>query len=160
MTFAEFLAAFVRDRLPTEELPAAALQAMEEGYDSNDLAALAGQASGAFPSDLEILWRRGLRHLAVVLPGRAKAGRTLRDYYAGLVASGSIPPREGAAALWRLNIDLEDVLPRGVYVGAALGVARLIGLYFEHDEVPDGDEKAHRQLDDAIREECRRIVGG
>lgn len=142
----------------SSDLPGAATQALEEGYDSADLAALAGSTRAErSPSELEELWRRGLRHLAKPLPSRADAGRTLRDHYATLVSSGSLAPRAGAAEIVRLATELENVLPSQEYAGDGLGVAKLLGLFYSHDDVPFGDERAHHEIDDEIKAECRRL---
>jgi hypothetical protein len=158
MTFDQYVAAFVLGKVLRSDLPLAATRALEEGYDSVDLAVLAGSTTvERSPTELEELWRRGLRQLDKPLPGRAEAGRTLRNHYATLVASGSLAPRAGAAEIVWLAREVEDVLPSREYAGDGLGVAKLLGLYYSHDDVPFGDEQAHREIDAKIRAECRRL---
>jgi hypothetical protein len=160
MTFDQYIAAFVLGRIPTSDLPRAATQALEEGYDSVDLAVLAGSTSGErSPSELEELWQRGLRHLNKPVPSRASAGRVIRDHYAAQVSSGSVAPRSGVAEIVRLATELSDALPAREYAGDGLGVAKLLGLYYSHDDVPFADKRAHREIDDEIKAECQRLVG-
>src|SRR5437773_10661889 len=79
MTFDQYIAAFALGRVLTSELPKVAMQALDEGYDSVDLAALAGSKPGErAPSELDELWTRGLRHLNKPVPSRAHAARILR----------------------------------------------------------------------------------
>ena len=109
MTIEEKLAAFVLGELQSTDLPAVALQMLEEGVESSELSALAGSPSNAHPSDLLDLWHRALRQIGRELPTRAEAGRTLRDHYAKRVASGSLAPQDGAAKIvW---IDLASGRP-------------------------------------------------
>jgi len=159
MTLDQYIAAFALGKVLTSDLPKAAMQALEEGYDSVDLAALAGSQPGELSlSESDDLWRRGLRHLNKPVPGRPEAGRRLRDYYATSVVSGSLSPRAGAAAIVHLATELSDVLPSCEYAGDGLGVARLLGLYYSHDNVPLGDERAHAEIDAELRAECERLM--
>ncbi len=159
MTFDQYLAAFALGRILTDELPAAATQALVEGYDSMELATLGGSTSrSGSPSELEEMWRRGLREVKKTIPSRVEAGRILRDYYATLVATGETTPRAGAREIVRLANDLHADLPSREYAGDGLGVAKLLGLYYNHDDVPRGDRQAHEEIDAAILEECRRLA--
>ena len=159
MTFDQYLAAFALRRVLSSDLPEVGVQAITEGYDSVDLAALAGSSSRySSPRDLEDLFRLGLRHLNKAIPGRAEAARILRDYYATMVATGAMSPRAGAAEIVALDRDVHDVLPPNKYVGDGLGVGRIYGLFYSHDDVRDDDERAHRQIDAEIKEVCRKLV--
>lgn len=159
MTLDQYMAAFVLGRVLNSDLPSVALQALEEGHESVDWAALAGSSAERWPSESLELWHRGLRQVGKALPGRAEAGRVLRNHFATLVASGYLAPRAGAAEIVWLANELSDVLPSTQYAGDGLGVAKLLGLYYNHDDVRSGDEQAHREIDDAIRVACRRIAG-
>jgi hypothetical protein len=159
MTLDQNLAAFALGRVLTSDLPRVAEHALQDGHDSVDLAVLAGSGSGErSPSELQELFQRGLQQLSKVVPSRASAGRVLSQYYADLVTSGSLAPREGAAEIVRLATELSDVLPSREYAGDGLGVAALLGLYHSHDDVPVGDDGAHAEIDAALMKECRRLV--
>jgi hypothetical protein len=159
MTVDQSIAAYVLGRVLRSDLPQIATQMLEEGYDAPDLAVLAGTTPQERPlAEFEELWHRGLRHLGKPLPSEAGAGRILRNYYASLVSSGSMPPRNGAAEIIRLAGQLSDVLPDREYAGDGLGVAKLLGLYYSHDDVPYGDDKSHREIDEELRAECKRIA--
>jgi hypothetical protein len=108
VTFDQYLAAYALGRLRSSDLPEAAMQAMVEGYECVELAALAGSTSrSGSPSELEEMWRRGLTDVKKTIPSRADAGRILRDHYATLVASGAMSPRSGAAEIVRIATDLD-----------------------------------------------------
>jgi hypothetical protein len=93
MTFDLYLVEFALGRLQTPDLPAAAMQALEEGYDSPAMAALAGTLiSERSPFEIDELWTRGLRELGKDVPARIDAGHHLKRYFAGLVASRRISP--------------------------------------------------------------------
>jgi hypothetical protein len=159
VTFDQYLAAFALGRVLTSDLPDVGSQALEEGYNSIDLAALAGSRPGErSSSELDELFRRGLHQLGRSLPSRADAGRVLRQYYASLVTSGALTPRTGAHEIVRLATELADVLATREFVGDALGVARLLGIYHSHDDVHDDDERAHAEIDAALMAECQRLA--
>ena len=159
MTFDQYLAAFVLGRILTSDLPAVATQALAEGHESSDIAALAGMLMGEHSSsEVLALFERGLVELNKTLPDRIEAGRTLRQYYAEQVASGSLAPRTGAAEIVPLATDLDGELPSREYAGDGLGIASLLGLYYSHDDVPDADERTHREIDAALLTEMRRLA--
>ncbi len=135
------------------------MQALVEGYESTNLAALAGSTS-RFDSgyDLEEMWKHGLGEAKKNLPTRPEAGGILRDYYATLVATGVMEPRLGASKIVELATDLDADLPSREYAGDGLGVAKLLGLYYAHDDVEWGDDREHDEIDAAILEECRRLI--
>jgi hypothetical protein len=129
-----------------------------EGYESAPLAALAGSSTGEqSPCELQELFERGLREVSKQVPTRVEAGRILRLYYATQVANGALPPRTGAASIVRLATELSDVLPSREYAGDGLGVARLLGLYYSHDDVAADDDRVHAQIDSDLLDECRRL---
>ncbi len=79
-------------------------------------------------------------------------------YYATQVATGALAPREGAAKIVRLKRDLADVFPSHKYAGDGLGVARLLGLYYSHDDVPLDDKGTHAEIDGELLDECRALA--
>ena len=158
MTFDQWLARLALGDARTSDFPAMALQALAEGYESAQLAALAGSSAGErSPSEVQGLLERGLLQVHKVRPTRAEAGRILRQYYATQVAVGALAPRTGAARIVRLATELSDVLPAREFAGDGLGVARLLGLYYSHDDVPWNDDRAHAEIDVELLDECRRL---
>jgi len=159
MTFDQYLAAFVLGRVRTSDLPDVAAQALVEGHDSLHIAALAGTKLGECSrSELEALFERGLTELDKTLPGRIEAGLALRQYFAEQVAGGLLAPRLGAAEIVRLATELNDDLPSREYAGDGFGVAALVGLYYSHEEVPAGDDRAHRRIDSELLSEMQRLA--
>jgi hypothetical protein len=159
MTFDLYLAAIALGRVPTPELPAVAMQALQEGYESPALAALAG----TLPSErslweLDEMWARSLHELEVRLPGRIDAGHRLKRHFARLVSSGKLAPRDGVFEIIRLAHDLSCELPSREYTGDGFGIARLYGIYYSHDDVPPFDHRLHAEIDAELRTECDRIA--
>ncbi len=159
MTLDQWLALVSLGEARTTDYPVIAEQALAEGLDSNVIAALAGTVAGErSSSELEELLERGLRQVGRTVPDRAAAGMVMRHYYAGEVASGALSPMEGAAKIVRLAIDLNDVLPSREYAGDGLGVARLLALYYSHDDVALDDDSAHSAINAELLEECRSLA--
>jgi len=159
MTLDHWLARLALDDVPSEELPGLALQALTEGFESASLAVLAGSLlRERSAADLRELLDRGLREIHKVLPDRVAAARTLEHYYATQVATGALAPRLGAARIVDLTTTLSDVLPDREYAGDGLGVARLLGIYYSHDDVREDDDAAHAELDAELLKECRRLA--
>ena len=135
------------------------MQALDEGYDSPALAALAGtMASERSPSQFEEMWTRSLRDLGVAVPGRVEAGHRLKRHFAGLVSSGELSPRDGALEIIKLGRDLSLELPSREYTGDAFGIAKLMGVYYSHDDVPPNDDR-HDEIDTQLKAECDRLAG-
>jgi len=159
MNFEQSIAAFAIGRLLSSDLPNAANQALEEGHDSKELAALAGSTSAQrSPRELEDMWMRGLRELRLAVPSRAEAGCILRDYYLQEVASGSCSPRDGAGEIVGLVNELNDVLPAKQYMGDGLGVANIVGLHYSFDELAFNDLHGASELEAEIKAECLRLL--
>jgi hypothetical protein len=160
MTFDLYLAALALRRLRTSELPAVALQAIEEGHESAALAALAG----ATPSErslweLEEMWARALGELGLTLPSRVDAGHRLKRYFASLVSSGDLRPREGAFEIIQLAGDLSEELPSREYAGDGFGIVKLFGIYYSHDDCSVADQRLHDEIDAELKAECARLAG-
>ena len=160
MTLDLYLAALALGRLRTSELPAVAMQALEEGHHSPALAALAGtMPSERSPSELEGMWARALGDLGMTLPGRVDAGHRVKRYFAGLVSSGDLPPRDGAFEIIQLARDLSQELPSSEYAGDGFGIAKLLGIYYSHDDCSAVDQRLHDEIDADLKAECDRLAG-
>jgi hypothetical protein len=160
VTLDQLLARVALGEARTTDYPVIAEQALAEGLESHVMAALAGTAAGErSSSELQDLLDRGLRQVERSVPERAAAGTIMRDYYASEVASGALSPKDGAAKIVRLETDLRDVLPSREYAGDGLGVARLLGLYYSHDDVAFNDDRAHSEINAELLAECRRLAG-
>jgi hypothetical protein len=158
VTFDQWLAFVALGEARTSDYPAIAEQGLVEGLESVQLAALAGvTARETSPFELQELLERGLLQANRSIPGRAEAGKVMMRYYAAQVVSGALSPREGAARIVQLATDLTDVLPTREYVGDGLGVARLVGLYYSHDDVAWNDDRAHAEIDEELLDECRTL---
>jgi len=159
MTFDLYLAAFALGRLQPSDLPAAAMQALDEGCDSSAMAALAGvlpSERSAF--EIEAMWTHGLREVGKAVPTRIEAGHRLKRHFAALVSSGKLPPRVGAREIVRLAQDLSMDLPSREHVGDGFGVAKLVGDYYSHEAVAPGYEHLHDEIDEELRTECERLA--
>ncbi|MFN0059787.1 MAG: hypothetical protein ACKVX7_15115 [Planctomycetota bacterium] len=159
MNFVEATAAFVLDILPPEHLPEVALAALESGLDSTSLAVLAGEPARSDPRDLRELFEAAIRELKLPLPSPLEAADILKQHYAVQVAAGRLAPREGA----RLIVEqvfraIDHLLPRGAYVGESFGIARLVGIFYDYDDVSPTDADAIAEIDQAIVDECARLA--
>jgi hypothetical protein len=161
LTFDLYLSACALGRIQTSELPTIAMRALEEGLDSPTLVRLAGCRPGERSVfELDEMWVKTLRELGKRLPGRIDAGHELKRYFAGLVASGELPPRAGAGEIAALWIELSTDLPKRKFAGESFGVAKLLGDYYSHDDVPAEDDRVHDEIDAALKAECERIAKG
>jgi hypothetical protein len=159
VTFEEWLAQVALGGLTTTDYPAIALQALLEGVESPKLLALAGTMDGErSPFEIQELLDHGLREVGLAIPDRAAAGLVMKRFYARAVAAGALAPSDGAARIVQLASDLSDVLPDRDYAGDGLGVARLLGLYYSHDDVAFNDDCTHAEIDEELLNECRRIA--
>ncbi|HEU4700006.1 MAG TPA: hypothetical protein VFS40_12560 [Gemmatimonadales bacterium] len=89
-------------------------------------------------ADAEPEFRRALAEVGLTLPTPAVARGWLFRYYAQAGATGAIP---AASALQRIMMDVyfggEAASQDQVYAGDALGIERLVGLYWEYDAIPE-----------------------
>lgn len=159
MTFDEAVAAATLGLLLSGELPDVATRALMAGLDSRSLAALAGESPrAASPDELHRLLEHALRELGVRRPSPVRAAEVLRDHYARRVVTGGISPRSGAEAIVGGVLERVDShLPAGEFVGEALGIARLVGLFHDYDLVHEG-LTTEEVVDAAVVEECRHIL--
>ena len=158
MNLEQSAAAFVIGVLPPERLPDVAVSALESGLDSRSLATLAGTPARANPDDLRALFAQALRELQLRLPSALEAAALLKQYYAAQVAARDLPPREGARLIVeRIFHQIDDLLPPGAYLGESFGIAQLVGLFYNYDDVPFNDHASIAEIDAAIVEECNRI---
>jgi hypothetical protein len=161
MTFDEAVAADTLGILLPEQLPEVATQALCSGLDSPHLAALAGESPRAASSDdLHAMFERALHELGIERPAPLRAAETLRNYYARRVVTGEISPHVGAEAIVRGVLDrVREQLPPGQYLGESLGIARLVGLFYDYDLVRYEGLGTEEEVNIAVAEECRRILG-
>jgi hypothetical protein len=159
MNLRESAAALVLGILPPERLPEVAVSALESGLDSPSLATLAGTPGRADPEELRSLFADALRELALPLPSQLESARILKCHYAAQVAARELAPRKGAALIVeRVFRQVDDLLTRGAYLGESFGIAQLVGLYYNYDDVPVTDQTSIAEIDEAIVEECERIA--
>jgi hypothetical protein len=156
--FEVVLAQRVFGLIQAEELPALALRALEAGYDSASLAALAGESTRSMSRDLWDLLDEVVSELGVQQPSRLKAAGLLKLHYARAVARGELNPREGAQRIIGVHRDIEHMLPDGQFAGSAFGIERVYGLYYSHDDVWTDAE--HASIDSDLLAEFRRLAAG
>jgi len=150
--------------LTGEDLPRLAMQWLEEGSDSPEVAALAGQANVTV-SEYHDRFERCLRQQGVTLIAseREAAWHYIRTL---LVAM-----REGAIAPLDATNDVLLMHSRGIalfpprnladdgstYAGEELGVELMVGLFYDFDDGGLSD-KAWAQLTEQLRAECLRVL--
>lgn len=158
MNFDESTAALVIGILPPERLPDVATAALESGLESASLAALAGTPARSNPHELRALFGDALRELGVSLPSPLEAADLLKRCYATQVAAGALAPRDGARLIVeRVFRTIDELLPPGSYLGESFGIAQLVGLFYNYDDVSFDDHASIAEIDEAIVQECARI---
>jgi hypothetical protein len=133
-------------RLLAEDLPAIAVRALEEGYDSPTLRQLAG-AEGRDSGDLRTLFLKALQELGVQPLSPAEAGLSLARSIADDVLAGSIDPYDGARRIW------SEVYTRFPHL---VQLRPFVGLASEYED----DAKHREEYRRSIVEECRALRGG
>jgi hypothetical protein len=161
MTLRESIDAVALGLIPGDQLREIATTGLIEGYDCQSLAALAGESAAYYdPVECQRLWKAALGELGLEIPEPTDSARSLVRTYAGLVTAGELTPRQGAAKI----VDVHRAAQRSgrdlQFVGDSIGAARIIGLFYDHDDCGFLDEAAHEQIDADIRDECRVLASG
>jgi hypothetical protein len=135
---------YVLGQLPTEELPAVALQAFEDGYNSPSLCLLAGAAASDSQQTRE-LFLRALIELNLNLPSLHEAALAYAREIANDILRGIISPYDGAKKIWsEVYTRFRDLKQLKVFVGLAS----------EYE-----DDETHRDAyTSLIVEECRVLL--
>jgi hypothetical protein len=161
MDLSEFAAEFVLGGIPADDLRDRASALLLGGYESVNLASLAGAERDVHPADLRAMFVKGLEEVGVRLPDRLGAAAILKRAYARQVVEGSASPRDGAERIVGLLHGLEGELPPPArFVGDSFGVARLVGLYYQLDDDAARDPAALVALEQGIVTACARLAGG
>lgn len=156
----EILAArYALDMLPSDDLPMIATGLIIEGRESVHLSCLAGALGSAHPAQLRELFAFGLRDCGVPVPDRLDAAKRLVQDVATEVSDGTIAPSKGAELIADINGRVyEDLVAAGErHVGVTLGVGRVLGLYYELDELTRNGT-TRRNIESELREECDHLA--
>jgi hypothetical protein len=131
-------------RLLADDLPAVAVQALENGYDSPSLRQLAG-ADASNPQQIRSLFLKALDELNLPLPSAREAGLSLARSIANEVLEGTVMPYEGAKRIWH------EVY---VYFPELKELKLFVGLASEYE-----DDRKHRDsYSERIVEECKMLL--
>jgi hypothetical protein len=95
-------------RVTSDQLPAAAVQALDNGLESPSMIALAVSKDVADPRHHR-LFESALRELGRPLLTRAEAGRLVAQEWAERVCAGSVAPVEGAKEIWMISLECDDL---------------------------------------------------
>jgi hypothetical protein len=152
-------ARYVLGFLPSDDLPAFAVDLLEAGVDSEAFANLAGGTRLDHPADLRRLVENGLKECAIRAPSRLDAAALLKLHFAKQVAFGELRPAVGSAKIVDLFQTIQFELPQsGRYVGEAFGIARLYGLHDSLSDLRYDDDAGRESIEREILEECRAIA--
>ncbi len=161
MDLSELAAEFVLSGIPSDDLRDRAYAVLLAGYDSMNLASLAGAEKDRHPADLRALFVKGLEDVGVSLPDRLGAAAILKRAYARQVVDGSASPRAGAARIVGLLHALGRDLPKAArLLGDSFGVALIVGLYYQLDDTGADDAAVLRELEKGIVNACARVARG
>lgn len=105
-------------RLPSEDLPGLATEALVRGLDSPALRVLAGQAPDAVRESAD-LFRVALGELGIELPDSEAAEWRLARWVAAEVVAGNLSPARGANDLWVAYEEVRDNGDLRIFVGLA-----------------------------------------
>jgi hypothetical protein len=104
----EFAAQWTLALIPSDDVADLAMQFLADGRDGPALRELASM-SPATRADLAPLVTRALRELDAPDLGRREAALLLARRLAAQICRGALAPQEGAARIWRLQIDVPEV---------------------------------------------------
>jgi hypothetical protein len=88
--------------LGAEDLPQAAVTALEAGLDSPALVALASMSADAYESEIRALFERALMELDMCSPSPGDAVMYLARETARDIVAGTVAPYAGAKKIWEL----------------------------------------------------------
>lgn len=113
--------------LPSDRLPDVAIQAMEMGFESPSLFALASSEKSADP-DLHGLFGKVVSEMGRTRLSKSEAGRCIAREYARKICNGKISPVDGARVIWKVSLDCEELTKElGIFGGRVS----------EYDDLPD-----------------------
>lgn len=135
---------YVFGTLLIDDLPALAVQALEDGHDSPSLRQLAG-ADCSDHQEIRKLFLRTLGELKLALPSPRDAGLSLARSIADEVLKETIVPYEGAKRIWH------DVYTR---FPELVELKYFVGLASEYED----DEKHRDSYSNQIIEECKTLL--
>jgi hypothetical protein len=135
------------DILPSSELPDLAATALEVGFDSPSLRALAAESHPTW-ADCDSLFRQILRELGISI-NRSSAGLVLATHYARQIVFGSMTPYDGARNIW-WNVANRVMQEKEIWNQLRI----FVGLASEYEDYPPGRPEFERQ----IRDEAKRLI--
>ena len=170
MNFKENLANYVLGNIDYPELIRVAGNALEEGYDSEYLAILAGENrlnSNAF--EIRNYFLKALNELNIDLPSQKEAAQIILNYYLKKIVSGEIAPQKGVRYIKKCVYDqIKGYEKDKNYLGQYLGIGKLLGLFYEYDDLEEpfiryqGKEITKKQaleiLDEEIISEAKKCL--
>ena len=136
---------YVLGQLLADDLPTAAVQALEDGFDSPALCQLAG-GGGGDSQETRALFLKALDELKVPVPSPREAALSYAREVAGDVLNGAIAPYEGARKIWG------EVYTRFPELKE---LTLFVGLASEYED----DEKHRDSYARQIVEECKALLG-
>ena len=138
---------WVRDELPSEDLPALAANAMVTGCDSPSLRLLAGVVGRPTSAEVQGLAERCLHEFGIELPTLEETSSWLVNHWLKLIRKGVTTPYRGAAEIASLSGEWWNQ-------PCWIQLRPFIGLASEWDDHPD-----HRdEFDQAIRDEAAKLL--
>jgi hypothetical protein len=131
-------------KVPIDDLPAAAIEALEAGLDSPTLRQLAG-ADGADAETIRNLFSKSLGELGIPIPSPSEAGLAFARHIAGEIVRGVLAPYDGAKQIWHIYTRFPELGRLRIFVGMAS----------EYE-----DDETHREnYSRSIVEESRKLMG-
>jgi hypothetical protein len=132
--------------LPSDRLPAVAIDALEQGIESPSIIELASADSAADPR-LHCLFEKVLMELGRPKLTKPEAGRIIARDYADRICKGEVTAVDGARAIWRVSLECDDL-------SHELGVFG--GRVSEYEGLPAGPEREH--FSEIIVAEAKELI--
>ncbi len=103
--------------LPSNELPAVAVNVLEHGIESPSLIRLASAETNGDP-DYHRIFEKALSELGCPRLSKQEAGRMIARHYAMKISNHELKPIEGARLIWRILLECPELTPDlGIFAG-------------------------------------------
>lgn len=138
------------------ELSESASKALDQGIYSPSLVEL---TTANNPFEQKSLFESTMRELGLDMPEKAHCVFMMLRYHLETIADGSVPPKKGLENMMRevfYPADIHNQTPKGGFVGCSHGIERLVGLYWEYDELHEREIALDKKSIDKVYAELNK----
>jgi hypothetical protein len=143
--FSFAVAQWVLGWVSSDQLPAIAMKALEEGIESTTLSQLSVEEAVGNP-DLHAKFEKALSEIGMPKIDKANAGRIVARYIAQKICDGHVTPIEGAREIWKITLECRELTDElGIFSGRAS----------EYEDLPDMRDR----ISEMIVHEAQSLIG-